>query len=57
MITENLNNFSITDADMQTILDDLAFDIDQILAGLTVDMDSIFDSLTQGFETLNVGKC
>ena len=39
MITESLNNFSITDADMQTILDDLAFDIDQILAGLTVDCD------------------
>ena len=34
MITENLNNFSITDADMQIILDDLAVDMDQILAGL-----------------------
>ena len=34
MTTENLNNFSITDADMQTILDDLAVDMDQILAGL-----------------------
>jgi len=39
MITESLNNFSITDADMQTILDDLTVDMDQILAGLTVDCD------------------
>ena len=31
MITENLNNFSITDADMQIILDDLTVDMDQLL--------------------------
>ena len=48
---ESLNNFSITDADMQTILDDLAVDMDQILAGLTVDMDSILDSLTPCLNT------
>ena len=48
---ENLNNFSITDADMQIILDDLAVDMDQILAGLTVDMDSILDSLTPCLNT------
>ena len=41
----------ITDADMQTILDDLAVDMDQILAGLTVDMDSILDSLTPCLNT------
>jgi hypothetical protein len=35
MTTENFNNFSITDADMQTILDDLTVDMDQRLAGLT----------------------
>ena len=51
MTTENLNNFSITDADMQTILDDLAVDMDQILAGLTVDMDSILDSLARCLNT------
>ena len=51
MITENLNNFSITDADMQIILDDLTVDMDQILAGLTVDMDSILDSLTPCLNT------
>ena len=51
MITENLNNFSIADADMQIILDDLAVDMDQILAGLTVDMDSILDSLTPCLNT------
>ena len=33
-MSENLNNLSITDADMQTIIDDL-----------TVDMDSTLDSL------------
>jgi hypothetical protein len=48
---ENLNNFSITDADMQIILDDLTVDMDQILAGLTVDMDSILDSLTPCLNT------
>jgi hypothetical protein len=51
MITANLNNFSITDADMQIILDDLTVDMDQILAGLTVDMDSILDSLTPCLNT------
>ena len=51
MIDQNLNNFSITDADMQIILDDLAVDMDQILAGLTVDMDSILDSLTPCLNT------
>jgi len=48
---ENLNIFSITDADMQIILDDLTVDMDQILAGLTVDMDSILDSLTPCLNT------
>ena len=51
MITENLNNFYITDADMQIILDDLAVDMDQILAGLNFDMDSILDSLTPCLNT------
>ena len=51
MTTANLNNFSITDADMQTIIDDLTVDMDQILAGLTVDMDSIPDSLAQCLNT------
>jgi|TARA_B110000238_G_scaffold13295_1_gene13014 hypothetical protein len=41
MITENLNNFSITDADMQTILDDLTVDMGQILAELTADCDKL----------------
>ena len=48
---ENLNNFSITDADMQIILDDLTVDMDQILAGLNFDMDSILDSLTPCLNT------
>ena len=39
MTTANLNNFSITDADMQTILDDLTIDMGQILAELTADCD------------------
>jgi len=39
--TANLNNFSITDADMQTILDDLMVDMDQVLAGLTADCDKV----------------
>jgi hypothetical protein len=39
--TANLNNFSITDADMQIILDDQTVDMDQILAGLTVDRDKL----------------
>ena len=41
MTTENLNNFSITDADMQIILDDLTVDMDQILAGLTATVTSL----------------
>ena len=40
MTTENLNNLSITDADMQAIIDDL-----------TVDMDSTLDSLSLGLST------
>ena len=40
MTAENLNNLSITDADMQTIIDDL-----------TVDMDSTLDSLSLGLST------
>jgi hypothetical protein len=36
---------------MQTIIDDLTVDMDQILAGLTVDMDSIPDSLAQCLNT------
>jgi hypothetical protein len=41
MTTVNLNNFSITDADMQTIIDDLAVDMGQILAELTADCDKL----------------
>ena len=33
MTTENLNNFSSTDADMQTIIDDLTVDMDSTLDG------------------------
>jgi len=40
MTTENLNNLSITDADIQAIIDDL-----------TVDMDSTLDSLSLGLNT------
>ena len=40
MTTENLNNLPITDADMQTIIDDL-----------TVDMGSTLDSLSLGLNT------
>jgi hypothetical protein len=40
MTTENLNNLSITDADMQAIIDDL-----------TVDMGSTLDSLSLGLNT------
>ena len=40
MTAENLNNLSITDADMQAIIDDL-----------TVDMDSTLDSLSLGLNT------
>ena len=45
MTTESLNNFSITDADMQTILDDLGVDMQQILAGLNFDIDSTLNIL------------
>jgi len=51
MITENLNNFSITDADMQIILDDLAVDMDQILAGLNFDIDSTLNILSPCLDT------
>jgi len=51
MTTANLNNFFITDADMQTILDDLTIDMQQILAALNFDMDSIPDSLAQCLNT------
>ena len=51
MTAANLNNFSITDADMQIILDDLTVDMDQILAGLNSDMDSILDSLAPCLNT------
>jgi|TARA_B110000908_G_scaffold126282_1_gene148099 hypothetical protein len=51
MTTANLNNFFITDADMQIILDDLTVDMDQILAGLNSDMDSILDSLAPCLNT------
>jgi hypothetical protein len=40
VMSENLNNLSITDADMQAIIDDL-----------TVDMDSTLDSLSLGLST------
>jgi len=40
MTTENLNNLSITDADMQATID-----------ALTVDMDSTLDSLSLGLNT------
>ena len=40
MTAESPNNLSITDADMQTIIDDL-----------TVDMDSTLDSLSLGLNT------
>jgi hypothetical protein len=36
---ELIDNLTITDTDMQTILDDLTVDIGQILAGLTADCD------------------
>ena len=51
MTTANLNNFSITDADMQTILDDLAVDMDQILAGLNFDIDSTLNILSHTLDT------
>ena len=43
VMPENLNNFSITDTDMQTILDDLAVDMDQILAELNFDDEGFSD--------------
>ena len=51
MTTANLNNFSITDADMQIILDDLAVDMDQILAGLNFDIDSTLNILSHTLDT------
>tara|TARA_B110000003_G_scaffold107009_1_gene109361 strand:+ start:912 stop:1097 length:186 start_codon:yes stop_codon:yes gene_type:complete len=51
MTTANLNNFSITDADMQIILDGLAVDMDQILAGLNFDLDSILNILAPSLDT------
>ena len=51
MTAANLNNFFITDADMQIILDYLTVDMDQILAGLNFDMDSILDSLAPCLNT------
>ena len=51
MITENLNNFSITDADMQTIIDDLTVDMGQILAGLNFDIDSTLNILSPCLNT------
>ena len=38
---ENLNKFSITDADMQIILDDLTVDMDQVLVGLTATVSKV----------------
>ena len=43
VMPEKLNNFSITDTDMQTILDDLAVDMDQILAELNFDDEGFSD--------------
>ena len=51
MTTANLNNFSITDADMQTIIDDLTVDMDQILAGLNFDIDSTLNILSHTLDT------
>ena len=51
MTTANLNNFFITDADMQIILDDLAVDMDQILAGLNFDIDSTLNILSPCLDT------
>jgi hypothetical protein len=51
MIDQNLNNFSITDADMQSILDDLTIDMGQILAGLNFDIDSTLNILSPCLET------
>jgi len=51
MTTENLNNFSITDADMQPILDDLTIDMGQILAGLNFDINSTLNILSHTLDT------
>ena len=51
MIDQNVNNFSITDADMQTILDDLTIDMGHILAGLNFDIDSTLNILAHTPET------
>jgi len=51
MTTANLNNFFITDADMQTILDDLTIDMQQILAGLNFDIDSTLNILPHTLDT------
>ena len=51
MIDQNVNNFSITDADMQTILDDLTIDMGQILAGLNFDIDSTLNILSPCLDT------
>ena len=51
MIDQNVNNFSITDADMQTILDDLTIDMGQILAGLNFDIDSTLNILAHTLDT------
>ena len=51
MTAANLNNFSITDADIQIILDYLTVDMDQILAGLNFHMESILDSLAPCLNT------
>ena len=44
MTTANLNNFSITDADMQTIIDDLAVDMGQINTRISCGRDSVIRS-------------
>ena len=51
MIDQNVNNFSITDADMQTILDDLTVDMGQILAGLNFDINSTLNILSPCLDT------
>jgi len=43
--------FSITDADMQTILDDLTVDMEQILAGLNFDINSTLNILSPCLDT------
>ena len=51
MTTANLNNFFITDADMQTILDDLTIDMGQILAGINFDINSTLNILSACLDT------